>query len=182
MPKPVSLLRSFLLAATLLAPVAAPAQQVSKETLEEIQKALQAPIVPSHLALATDVLKASGMITMFQNAMPNVVGSLRVNVTRTRPELTKDIEESLKIVEAEQGKISADGVSGAARFLAQRLNEAELKEINAFLTSPAGKKYVEALPAFMDVVVPYLEIWSQEASGRMMTLFQQEMTKRGHKL
>ncbi len=182
MPKPVSLIRSFLLAATLIVPVAASAQQVTKETMEEIQRALQAPIVPSHLAIATDVLKASGMITMFQTAMPNVVGSIRVNVTRTRPELARDIEDSLKVVEAEQDKISADGVSGAARFLAQRLNEAELKEINTFLNSSAGKKYVEVLPAFMDVVVPFLEIWSQEAAGRMMNLFQQEMTKRGHKL
>jgi hypothetical protein len=186
MRNPVTFIRSLALAAVLLAPVAAsaqaPGQPVSKETMEDIQKALQAPFVPSHLALATDVLSASGMLTMFQNAMPNVVGALRVNVTRTRPELARDIEEVLKVVEAEQGKISADGINGAARFLAQRMNEAELKEVNTFLKSPVGQKYVATLPPFMDLVVPYLEVWSQEASGRMMTLFKDEMTKRGHKL
>ena len=182
MSKPVTLIRSLALAAALLLPAAASAQQVSKETMEEIQKGLQAPIVPSHLAMATEVLRASGMITMFQNAMPNVIGSLRVNVTRTRPELARDIEDVLKTVETEQAKVAADGVSGAARFLAQRLTEAELKEINTFLTSPVGKKYVETLPAFMDLVVPYLEIWSQEASARLTLMFQQEMAKRGHRL
>jgi hypothetical protein len=182
MSKPVSFLRSLVLAAALLVPAVAPAQQITKETMDEIQKALQAPIVPSHLAMATEVLKASGMITMFQNAMPNVVGSLRVNVTRTRPELAKDIEEALKVVETEQTKVATDGVSGAARFLALRLSEAELKEVNAFLVSPTGKKYVDSLPGFMDMVVPYLEIWGQEATGRLMGVFQQEMTKRGHKL
>lgn len=182
MSKPVNFFRSLALAAALIIPAAASAQQVSKETMEEIQKALQAPIVPSHLAMATEVLKASGMITMFQNAMPNVVGTLRVNVTRTRPELAKDIEESLKQVEAEQTKVAADGVSGAARFLAQKLTEAELKEVNTFLTSPIGKKYVDTLPGFMDMVVPYLEVWGQEATGRLMSMFQQEMSKRGHKL
>lgn len=182
MSKPVSFLRSLVVAVALLVPAVAPAQQITKETMDEIQKALQAPIVPSHLAMATEVLKASGMITMFQNAMPNVVGSLRVNVTRTRPELAKDIEEALKVVETEQTKVAADGVTGAARFLALRLNEAELKEINAFLISPTGKKYVDSLPGFMDMVVPYLEIWGQEATGRLMGVFQQEMTKRGHKL
>lgn len=182
MSKPVSFLRSLVVAVALLVPAVAPAQQITKETMDEIQKALQAPIVPSHLAMATEVLKASGMITMFQNAMPNVVGSLRVNVTRTRPELAKDIEEALKVVETEQTKVATDGVTGAARFLALRLNEAELKEINAFLISPTGKKYVDSLPGFMDMVVPYLEIWGQEATGRLMGVFQQEMTKRGHKL
>jgi hypothetical protein len=182
MSKPVSFLRSLVVAVALLVPAVAPAQQITKETMDEIQKALQAPIVPSHLAMATEVLKASGMITMFQNAMPNVVGSLRVNVTRTRPELAKDIEEALKVVEAEQTKVATDGVTGAARFLALRLNEAELKDINAFLISPTGKKYVDSLPGFMDMVVPYLEIWGQEATGRLMGVFQQEMTKRGHRL
>lgn len=186
MTRPVSLFRSIVFAAGLLAgsnlAMAQQQQQITAEQLADIQKALTTPVLPAHLAIATDVLKASGLTTMFDNAMPNVAGALRVNVTRQRPELAKDIEEALKLVEAETTKVANDGVTGAARFMAFRMSEAELKEVHVFLTSPTGKKYVTALPQFMDQVVPYLEIWNQEASGRLMKVFSDEMAKRGHKL
>lgn len=186
MSRHVTLFRSLALAAGLMVGLSsASAQQqqgLTREQMAEMEKALQAPLLPTHLAVATDVLKASGLMTMFNNAMPNVVGALRVNVTRTRPELTKDIEASLKVVEAETTRIAADGLGGAARFLAVKMNEAELKEVLAFMTSSAGKKYVESLPPFMEQVVPYLELWSAEAGGRLAKTFQDEMAKRGHKL
>lgn len=187
MSKHVSLFRSFALAAALVAGSgAAFAQQAAPApapadgpTVEQVMKT---PFLPSHIAAATEVLKSSGMMTMFENALPNVVGALRVNVTRQRPELAKDIEESLKLVEKESGKVMNDGLNGAARFLAIRMTEAELKDVVTFLNSPAGKKYVGVLPGFMDQVVPYLEIWNQEAGSQMTKVFQQEMAKRGHKL
>lgn len=186
MSRHVSLFRSLALAVGLVAgmgSVSAQQQQgATKEQMEAIGKVLKAPLVPTHLAVAVDVLKASGLMTMFDNAMPNVVGALRVNVTRTRPELTKDIEAALKVVEAETTKVAADGLGAAARFLAVRMSEAELKEVLVFMTSPTGKKYVESLPPFMEQVVPYLEVWNQEAGARLMKTFQDEMARRGHKL
>ena len=147
-----------------------------------IQQILTTPFTPSHLALATEVLQASGLKTMFENSMPNVVGALRVNVTRQRPELAKEIEESLKEVEKQSAVALNDGINGAARFLAIRMTESELKEVSAFLATPTGKKYVETLPTFMDQVVPYLEVWGEETNTRLGKVFQDEMAKRGHKL
>ena len=140
------------------------------------------PLVPSHIAVANDVLKASGLVKMFENALPNVVGNLRANVTRTRPELARDIEEALKVVTAKSEEMMGHGVNDAARFLASRMTEGELKDVNAFLSSPAGKKYVEVLPAFMDDVMPYLQQWHQAAGVTMTAIFNEEMAKRGHKL
>lgn len=186
MTRHVSLFRSIAFAAALTAGssavVAQQQQQITQEQLADIQKALTTPVLPSHLAIATEVLKASGLTTMFDNSMPNVIGAIRVNVTRQRPELTKDIEEVLKLVEAEQVKVANDGVAGAARFLSFRMSEVELKEVNTFLSSAVGKKYVETLPKFMDQVVPYIEVWAQEANGRLVKVFQDEMAKRGHKI
>ncbi len=151
-------------------------------TATELEKALAATFTPSHLALAADVLRGSGLVTMFDNSLPNVVGNLRVNITRQRPELTKEIEESLKVVESEIAKVVTDGVNGAGRLLAIRLSEAELKEVNTFLTSATGKKYVAALPQMMEHLLPFLEIWKQEAGNRLMQVFRDEMAKRGHKI
>lgn len=170
--RPVFRLRGAFVAFALLTGVSIPAQA---------QQNAAAPIVPTHMAIATDVLKASGLVTMFQNAMPNVIGGLRANLTRQRPELTKDIEESLKVVEGKMAGVTDEGISSVARFLASRMSEAELKEVNTFLTSPAGKKYVETLPAFMEDVMPFLEQWNQKASADLSKAFQEEMNKRGHK-
>lgn len=171
--RPVLRLRGACVAFALLMGVSMPALA---------QQNAAAPVVPTHMAIATDVLKASGLVTMFQNAMPNVIGGIRANLTRQRPELTKDIEESLKVVEVKMATMTDDGISSVARFLASRMSEAELKDVNTFLTSPAGKKYVATLPAFMEDVVPFLEQWNQQASGTLTKTFQEEMAKRGHKL
>jgi hypothetical protein len=159
----------------------APAAPAAPSPEADIKAILAAPVVPTHLDVARQVLIASGLRTMFVNSTPNVVGALRVNFTRMRPELTRDIEASLKAVEEATDKFVNDGLDGAARFMAVRLTEVELKEVLAFMTSPTGKKYVEALPGFMDLVLPYLQIWTQEVNERMTGVFQQEMLKRGHK-
>ena len=84
MSRHVTLFRSLALAAGLmvgLSSASAQQQGLTREQMAEMEKALQTPLLPTHLAVATDVLKASGLMTMFNNAMPNVVGALRVNVT-----------------------------------------------------------------------------------------------------
>ena len=146
------------------------------------QQNAAAPVVPSHLTVAAEVLKASGLSRTFETSVPNVVNMLRTNVTRQRPELARDIEEALKTVEAKVPEMMNAGISEAARFLAARMNEAELKEVMTFLSSAVGKKYVETLPAFMDDMLPYLERWTQNAGQTMTGLFREEMAKRGHKL
>lgn len=141
-----------------------------------------APVLPSHLAIATDVLKASGLMRTFETSLPNVVDMLRAQVTRQRPELARDIEEALKSVQEKVPGVTNEGVSNAARFLAARMSEAELKEVNTFLTSPVGKKYVETLPAFMEDMLPFLEQWQQAVGQQLMGVFREEMLKRGHRL
>lgn len=147
-----------------------------------MKKAIETKFEESHLKAAGEVLKASGLGVMFQNAVPNVVGSLRVNYTRARPELAKDIEEALKVVEADVTKSTGEGLNAAARFLAVRMSEAELKEVLGFLNTAAGKKYVESLPGVTEDIVPFMEFWGQEVTGRLQKTFMDEMTKRGHKL
>jgi uncharacterized protein len=141
-----------------------------------------APLPASHLAAAVDVLKASGLMVMIENATPNVVDGIRANMSRQRPELVKEIEESLAVTQAAIAGIRTDGLTNAASVLAERMTEAELKEIGIFLNSPAGKKYVSILPQYVEDIVPLLEGWSVAASERLTRIFQEEMAKRGHKI
>lgn len=178
-----SLLGGAALAQAPKAPAAAPqAQQQEGVGSPLMKKAIETKFEESHIKVAADVLKASGMGVMFQNAVPNVVGALRVNFTRARPELAKDIEEALKVVEADVVKTTNEGLTAAARFLAVRMSEGELKEVLTFLSSTAGKKYVESLPGVTEDIVPFVEFWGQEVTGRLQKTFTDEMARRGHKL
>ena len=133
----------------------------------------------SHIAIAAEVLKTSGLMRTFEASTPNVVQMLRANMSRTRPELVRQIEESLKVVEGKMIEMTNDGLKGAAGYLASRMTEAELKEVNTFLTSPVGRKYVETLPAFMEDILPYLAQWTQVVGQEAMVIFRAEMAKRG---
>ncbi|MGL5448001.1 MAG: DUF2059 domain-containing protein [Rhabdaerophilum sp.] len=154
---------------------------LSATGLSFAQQNAATPVMPSHLAIAAEVLKASGLMRTFEASMPNVVDMLRTQVTRQRPELVKDIEEALKLVEARMPAVTNEGVTNAARFMAARLTEAELKEVNTFLNSPVGKKYVENLPGFMQDMLPFLEQWQQGVGQQLMGVFRDEMNKRGHR-
>jgi len=175
--------RAFSLRVLALAGALAGALAVSGLALA--QTAPVAPLVPpanlpaSHIAIAAEVLKTSGLMRTFEASTPNVVQMLRANVSRTRPELVRQIEESLKVVEGKMVEMTNDGLKGAAGYLASRITEAELKEVNTFLTSPVGRKYVETLPAFMEDILPYLEQWTQVVGQEAMVIFRSEMAKRG---
>lgn len=169
-------LRALALAGALALSGAAFAQQA------QAPRAPQPPptnFAPTHLAIAAEVLKTSGLMRTFEASTPNVVEMLRANMSRTRPELVRQIEESLKVVEGKMTDMTNDGLKGAAGYLAARMTEAELKDVNTFLTSPVGKKYVETLPAFMEDMLPYLEQWTQVVGQEAMAIFRAEMAKRG---
>lgn len=151
-------------------------------TFASAQQNAATPVLPSHLTSAVDVLKASGMGTMFQNSLPNIVGALRANYSRSRPELTKDIDASLQIVEAMIPEAVTDGLQAVGRSLAEKMSEEELKQVLTFMSSPAGKKYIEIGPSLMEEVVPFVEQWTKALNTGVNRLFQDEMLKRGHKL
>lgn len=173
---------AFALVTVLSAPIPVAYAQTAPAPAAPAAPATSAPLPASHLAAAVDVLKASGLMVMIENATPNVIDNIRGNISRQRPELVKEIEESLAVAEAAIPAIRTDGLNNAASVLAERMSEDELKEIGIFLNSPAGKKYVSLLPQYVEDIVPLLEGWSAAASERLTRIFQEEMAKRGHKI
>jgi len=73
-------------------------------------------------------------------------------------------------------------VDTAAKIYADKLTEAELKDIAAFFRSPAGKRYVESQPAVLDEMVQAMQNWTQEVSEYVMVRVRAELGKRGHQL
>lgn len=146
------------------------------------QQQQQAPEpTPSHLAAAREVMIAAGASTSIDRIIPILLNDIR-RISVTRPEVGKDLDDVIKIMEPELERQKQQGYAIAARAYAAQLSEADLKEIAAFFRSPVGRKYVEALPTVTENLVNDVTAWSQLAAEYTMTRVRAEMAKRGHQL
>ena len=66
----------------------------------------------------------------------------------------------------------------AARIMARRLTEEELSEIAAFFNSPAGERYVELQPLFLDDIFTAMDDWSEEMFEYLSVRVQAEISRR----
>ncbi|WP_407527386.1 DUF2059 domain-containing protein [Methylobacterium oryzisoli] len=140
-----------------------------------------AAISPSHLALAKEVMLNSGISRSFDSIIP-VFGDQIKQAAVTRPELTKDLDDVLLKLGPEMELQKQRMIETASRIYAQRLTEAELREIATFFRSPAGKRYVETQPQVLDEMVQAMQTWTQEVSEYIMVRVRAEMGKRGHQM
>ncbi len=135
---------------------------------------------PSHLAAGRAVVLASGMKRSFDPMVSQLMEQIPLVLTRTRPDLSKDLVEVLKQLQPEFEKKEDDIIDIAAHIYARQMSEEELKQTAAFFESPVGQKYVEAQPAMLDQLVVAMQSWTQQISTFMMLRVRQEMNKKGH--
>ena len=134
----------------------------------------------SQLAAARDVVVSSGMARSFSPMVPQLMEQIVPLITRTRPELSKDLSDVLQELKPEFIKDGDEMTDIAAHIYARRMTEDELKQAAAFFNSPVGKKYVDIQPAMLDELVVAMQSWTQTLSTTMMTRVRQEMGKKGH--
>jgi uncharacterized protein len=149
------------------APAAAPAPQTFTE---------------SHLAAARDVVIGSGLSRGFDGMIPQIAEQIRTSISRTRPELIKDMEEALRAMITDLSRQTDQMVAAASRLFAVRLTESELKEIGAFFKTAAGQKYVNTQGPMLNELFAEMQVFSQTLGNIMMDRLREEMRKKGHQL
>ncbi|MEH3145301.1 MAG: DUF2059 domain-containing protein [Methylobacterium frigidaeris] len=176
--------RRSLVLAGLLAALAAPASAQQRPAAPAPAPA-PAPaakeISPGHLALAKEVMMASGIARSFDSIIP-AFGEQIKQAAVTRPELSKDLGDVLEKLQPEMEMQKQRMIDTASRIYATRLTEAELRDIATFFRSPSGKRYVETQPQVLDEMVQAMQTWTQEVSEYTMVRVRAEMGKRGHNL
>ncbi len=166
------------------APVAAapvPAGQVAPALPDPAAAAPQPEVPPEKLAAARQVVVSSGMARSFEPMVPQLEEQIPMVVTRTRPDLSKDLTTVLVQLQPEFNQKSNEMLDIAARIYARSMSEEDLKATAAFFDSSAGKQYVAAQPKMLDELVVSMQAWTQEVSSFMMKRVQQEMEKKGDK-
>ena len=155
-----------LFAAALLAALGATAARADEPT-------------PAALESARAIIVASGIPRSFDIIVPQLMGELEHNVLLTRPELKDSLHATLIALEPEFAKSEQGVIDGAARVLASAMSEQELKDAEAFFTSPSGKKYVDAQPATFKEIIGLVQAWRQRLSTDILTRARVEMKKMG---
>ena len=156
---------------------AAPAQAAPS------QPPMVLPVIsPSHLAVARAVVVSSGLSRSFDTIVPELMGQLDLTVTRTRPELASDLKAVLDQLQPEFQAQTNQIINAAAQSVAGEIDEADLKQVETFFESPAGKKYVSAEPEMLTRMMGTIHDISEQMSEHMMTRVREEMKKRGKQL
>ncbi len=134
-----------------------------------------------HLALARDVLLASGMAPAFDAIVPAVSEQIKKHAV-ARPHLAKEIDEVLAKIRPEMEMQKQRMIDEAARIYARALSEAELREIVAFFRTPAGQHYGATQAELADDLAGALQDGTQDLSEEMLKRVRAELEKRGHTL
>lgn len=137
------------------------------------------PVSPAHLQMARDVVILSGVTGTFTGIYTEFGNSVRQNLT-TRPETKKDLDEVLAQLKPEADKRVEDMINASARVFATRMNETDLKEVQAFFNSPVGRRYSAIRPQMIDEIFTQLQPWSFQTSDFLYNFTRDEMKKRGH--
>jgi hypothetical protein len=100
----------------------------------------------------------------------------------TRPEIKQDLDQVAELLKPEMEQQKLLIINAAARVFAERMTEAELKDVTTFFKSPSGLKYVQAQPLILDDIVKEIATWTQNVSEYILIRARAEMKKRGHEL
>jgi uncharacterized protein len=159
---------------------------VAQQAPAQPAPAAAAPAAPtfteSHLAAARDVVIGSGLSRGFDGMIPQIAEQIRTSISRTRPELIKDMEEALRAMITDLSRQTDQMVVAASRLFAARLTEPELKEIGAFFKTAAGQKYVNTQGPMLNELFAEMQVFSQTLGNIMMDRLREDMRKKGHQL
>lgn len=158
--------RSAVLAASLLISGPALAQQPS----------------PAALKTAGEIVKVTGANELFAPLVPGAIEQARLFFVQQNPLLTNDVTEVATQLRKEYEPRISEVHNKVIEIYASQFTEAELKDILAFYTSAAGKKFLVAQPKIIDESLKFAQEWSNTLSDEVIGKMREGLKKKGHKL
>jgi uncharacterized protein len=140
-----------------------------------------APAAPSAAAItaADTILNTIGLKQSIAIVVPGMMGELETNVTRTRPEIRDSLRATLKAIQPEFDQTARQTYIQAESLLASQMSEQDITQVAAFFNSPAGKKYVQVTPLFLQDLGDVTGAWREKLSTDILERARAEMKKKG---
>jgi hypothetical protein len=134
---------------------------------------------PAALAAADKILNTIGLKQSIAIVVPGMMSELESNVTRTRPEIRDSLRATLKAIQPEFDQTARQTYIKAESLLASQMSEQDITQVAAFFDSPAGKKYVEVTPIFLQNLSEVTGPWREKLSTDIVVRARGEMKKKG---
>jgi uncharacterized protein len=143
--------------------------------------AATAPAAPSvaSIAAADKILGTIGLKQSIAIVVPGMMQELETNVTRTRPEIRDMLRATLKAIQPEFDQTARQIYIQSEGLLAAQMSEQEITQVAAFFESPAGKKYVQVTPVFLQNLGDVTGAWREKLSTDILERARAEMKKKG---
>jgi hypothetical protein len=164
----------FLLAGPALAQ-SAPALRLAQD-----QPAAEKAVPAAKLALAGELIDATGAMHSFDPVLPQILADARRTVLNTNPDVEKDLDASLGDVEKELQPRRKELHDQIARLYAGHFTSQELKELIQFYKSAVGEKLVKETPLILRATYSVVQDWARQLSFDVMNKLRAEMKKKGH--
>jgi uncharacterized protein len=142
--------------------------------------AATAPAAPSPAAIAAadKILGTIGLKQSIAIVVPGMMQELETNLTRTRPEIKDSLRATLKAIQPEFDQTARQTYIQAESMLASLMSEQDITQVAAFFDSPAGKKYVEVTPVFLQNLSDVTGNWREKLSTDILERARAEMKKK----
>ena len=134
---------------------------------------------PAAIAAADTILGTIGLKQSIAVVVPRMLSELETNVTRTRPEIKDSLRATLKIIQPEFDQTARETYVQAEAMLASQMSEQEITQVAAFFDSPAGKKYVQVTPVYIQSLGDVTGAWREKLSTDILERARAEMKKKG---
>jgi uncharacterized protein len=134
---------------------------------------------PASIVAADTILNAIGLKQSISLVVPGMLAELETNVTRTRPEIKDSLRATLKTIQPEFDQTARETYVQAESMLASQMSEQEITQVAAFFDSPAGKKYVQITPAFLQNLTDVTGNWREKLSTEILERARAAMKKKG---
>jgi hypothetical protein len=151
------------------------------DTTPPAAPAATAPAAPSPAAIAAAdrILSTIGLKQSIAIVVPGMMQELETNITRTRPEIKDSLRATLKTIQPEFDQTARETYVQAESMLASLMSEQDITQVAAFFDSPAGKKYVEVTPVFLQNLSDVTGTWREKLSTDILERARAEMKKKG---
>jgi uncharacterized protein len=134
---------------------------------------------PAAIAAADTILNTIGLKQQIAIVVPGMMQELETNVTRTRPEIRDSLRLTLKAIQPEFDETAKQTYIQAEALLASEMSEQDITQVAAFFNSPAGKKYVQVTPVFIQSLGDVTGAWREKLSEDILERARAEMKKKG---
>jgi hypothetical protein len=133
----------------------------------------------SHVAVAVQVIRAAGATRGFDNVLPGLANQVIDRLIRLRPDLHKQIIDTVQEVALKLAVRRAELDNDIARIWAKRFSEPELEYLLGFYTSEAGKKFSEVGPLVVSESLQSVESWTGRVGEELYEKAREELRNQG---